>query len=736
MPRKKTEEKELEEKFEYLGLDLKNIPASLRKTENLIPKFNNEKQYRQYKFVPIKDIEIFISSASILDTAQEKFKKARPIIEYLDIENNSVCLQTFLNILQNMQIEDVKKIEQEQSKLNKKIPFKIKFQNDYLWPIYYAGNVDKYIMIVSEETSDFSTLLYILKKQLSKRQVGKVFVPIINLSFSDEILKKSQIKKLEDYFWTLTSDLPEIYEVTGKNEEKSINIIGEIEVYRNIKSWYKIQLFEKDEAKKFYDFIEKIATIKKEVPNYFNFKTEINKTGEITIYYDNKEINDDNLVDWLNEQYSLGFKNKNELESKIFEKKQRIEQEKLNYDNMQIEYLAKEKQITTFLQCKKSFFGKFKYFFKYGKNKNKKVKNNKQENIEIVNKKEEIQLDINKNYKVDELIDLYKKIGELEKEYKNLVIETKTLLLKNENLKKKIENATLYINEIDKHKKSIFEFWKYSNKDQVEALVEGEEEEVNVIKNDNNEFNFEEDFEYFGKIQDRLQRRHLSKEETDSVYVANSEILDILNEIRNNTLSNEDLDENLSSIKKKIDSEDSLEIKPNKMRKHKEKAKDLIEILNVKKTTRKLGYKATLEEILEKLESAIEKISTSGDLTVYKTTTKGNLSGKDLCVFNINPDEEIQKGIEQGKNKINLYKVNLKEKSNAVFFTNTIFFDNDNKTLPLGMNLSNNVLIDLSKLNLQISRNSNFNILELEDEKDDFTDTVMKTVNILEYNTK
>ena len=100
MPRKKTEEKELEEKFEYLGLDLKNIPASLRKTENLIPKFNNEKQYRQYKFVPIKDIEIFISSASILDTAQEKFKKARPIIEYLDIENNSVCLQTFLNILQ------------------------------------------------------------------------------------------------------------------------------------------------------------------------------------------------------------------------------------------------------------------------------------------------------------------------------------------------------------------------------------------------------------------------------------------------------------------------------------------------------------------------------------------------------------------------------------------------------------------------------------------------------------
>ena len=69
---------------------------------------------------------------------------------------------------------------------------------------------------------------------------------------------------------------------------------------------------------------------------------------------------------------------------------------------MQIEYLAKEKQITTFLQCKKSFFGKFKYFFKYGKNKNKKNKNIKQENLKDSNsitKQEDIETK-NKNYKI------------------------------------------------------------------------------------------------------------------------------------------------------------------------------------------------------------------------------------------------------------------------------------------------------------------------------------------------
>ena len=42
--------------------------------------------------------------------------------------------------------------------------------------------------------------------------------------------------------------------------------------------------------------------------------------------------------------------------------------------------------------------------------------------------------------------------------------------------KGKIENATAFIDEIDSHKKSIFEFWKYSNKDEVQALEEGMKE--------------------------------------------------------------------------------------------------------------------------------------------------------------------------------------------------------------------------------------------------------------------
>lgn len=54
----------------------------------------------------------------------------------------------------------------------------------------------------------------------------------------------------------------------------------------------------------------------------------------------------------------------------------KLENLKIESATQEIEYLAKEKQISTFLECKKTFFGKFKYYFKYNKKKNK-TKSNK-----------------------------------------------------------------------------------------------------------------------------------------------------------------------------------------------------------------------------------------------------------------------------------------------------------------------------------------------------------------------
>ena len=127
----------MEEKLKYIGLDLDKIPTFIKKFEPLefrIPKFYDERQYRQYKYVSIKDIQILLTPSNRLDEIEEKYKKASPLAEYLDNkkEENILKHTVFLNMLKQVKIEDIEKIEKEQENLNKKIPFKIKFERKLL----------------------------------------------------------------------------------------------------------------------------------------------------------------------------------------------------------------------------------------------------------------------------------------------------------------------------------------------------------------------------------------------------------------------------------------------------------------------------------------------------------------------------------------------------------------------------------------------------------------------------
>lgn len=187
MPKGKSNKNQgIKEKLEYLGLDLKNIPKEITEFKPLefrIPKFYDEKQYRQYRYLPIKDIQILLSPTNRLDEIEEKYKKAKPLAEYLDSESEENILNytTFLNMLNQLKIEEVEKIKEEQINLNKKIPFKVKYQYNYLWQIYYSENTDRYFMLVPTEDSDYSTFFFLLKKQIEKKRTGKIFVPIRNV---------------------------------------------------------------------------------------------------------------------------------------------------------------------------------------------------------------------------------------------------------------------------------------------------------------------------------------------------------------------------------------------------------------------------------------------------------------------------------------------------------------------------------------------------------------------------
>ncbi len=161
MPRKKKEVGEgISDKLEYLGLDLDKVPEKFKKYEPLeyrIPRFYDEKQYRQYRYVNVKDIQILLSPTNRLEDLGEKYKKARPLYEYLDKDNEKNILKytTFLNMLKNMDVDEIEKIGKEQANLNKNIPFKVKFHGNYLWQIYYSENTDKYFMIVQTEDTDY-----------------------------------------------------------------------------------------------------------------------------------------------------------------------------------------------------------------------------------------------------------------------------------------------------------------------------------------------------------------------------------------------------------------------------------------------------------------------------------------------------------------------------------------------------------------------------------------------------
>lgn len=203
---------EMIKKLEYLGLDLEKLPKSITEFEDLeyrIPKFYDETKHKQYRYIDIKDIQILLSPVNRMEELEEKYKKASPLIHYLDNKNEENLLKytTFLRMLKDVKIQDIEEIENEQEKLNEVIPFKVRFSSNYLWQIYYSKNTDKYFMIVPTEDTQYATFFYVLKKKLEGKR-KKIFVPICDSEYTTIYLKKSEYQDIENYLWLFTKDWP------------------------------------------------------------------------------------------------------------------------------------------------------------------------------------------------------------------------------------------------------------------------------------------------------------------------------------------------------------------------------------------------------------------------------------------------------------------------------------------------------------------------------------------------
>lgn len=280
-------------------------------------------------------------------------------------------------------------------------------------------------------------------------------------------------------------------------------------------------------------------------------------------------------------------------------------------------------------------------------------------------------------------------------------------------------------------------------------LAEGEEkEEVTNRQSLKKTFDYEEDIESLASKIDTQQREKLTHKEQDALFASNF-VLDGINIVSKTKLLKSDetkllnlLEELKDEYRKNIEkieekdfdifgnvSEDKTKIKTLKNNKHREAEKDKYKVLNVNLNTEMDAFIENLKELREILINESEKIEVPYDISLYKASNE-KLEPEGFGKFSINPFEALENLEKIATSKETyLYKINVPENTKLVFYSNITFFENNNQTLPLGMDISQEGLINMDLYNLELKSKEEFNI---NISKDEFTNLVKK-VKVYEY---
>ena len=710
----------IQEKLDYIGLDLNKIPRFLKQFEALDfrpVKSYDDQLYKVYKFINVQDVQILVTPTDRLTDLKEKYKLASPLFTYLEEKDEESIekFATFLKMLTDVKIDKIEELEEEQKQIKQSIPTEVKYKNNFVWQIYYSDYAQKYFMLVPTKEQDCSAMFYLLKKQIETRKSKKkemIYVPISHKEYSGAFLTKSEIADIENYLWYFTKEWPSVYEVFDEKGNMNIKVVGITPVYEKLKSSYVVALNSKEEALEFYKLLKAMFILATGATDEYQFTCRISLNGSLQFMYKDEAMLYKNLPEFIKNEYLEKIENiKNEIQEK-----EKLEKRLKRFNNLveelTQEYLARQRQIATFLECKKTFFGKVKYFFKKKKT-DPVIKRHEKIERENTEKQELEMQDIyeeKEQYTIEDLINVCSILDEKIRENKNINLDINAIESKKDMLTRKIDNADLYISEIDKHKKSIFEFWKFTSKDETQTLNEGEEQEKQEKEKIEKYFNYETDLEDLGKIVDELQRRKLSKNETDAIFAIreaeesfkeiiknkdvelNSKIINELNKLK------EEYKDNLEYISiKDFDifggmSDDKTKVKTINNEKHRENKKDKYKVLNVNLETEPETYVENILNYYKLIQEAFCKIQAPYNMSIYKLNSKKGIEG--INVFDINPESALSQVMQSKKENIILTRINVKEGMPILFYSNIMFYDNFNKTLPMGMNLSSEVLAD------------------------------------------
>ena len=119
------------ELLNYIGFDLNTIPSELvaEKPKLTISDAKDEADvYRIYKYVAVKDIDIFISTTDRTTPISERYKKSLALDEY--VKQNP---EEFNDVMDKASLLDILNFEKMQKKLNTKMPFFIKYDDNFLF---------------------------------------------------------------------------------------------------------------------------------------------------------------------------------------------------------------------------------------------------------------------------------------------------------------------------------------------------------------------------------------------------------------------------------------------------------------------------------------------------------------------------------------------------------------------------------------------------------------------------
>ena len=105
-------------------------------------------------------------------------------------------------------------------------------------------------------------------------------------------------------------------------------------------------------------------------------------------------------------------------------------------------------------------------------------------------------------------------------------------------------------------------------------------------------------------------------------------------------------------------------------------------------------------------------------------------------LYNLNIEKALSEYDDDGEGALNLIKLNYQEGLPLIYMSNIIYYDNNNQTLPLGMNVSSNVLIDTKRLDFKLISKNKFRTNEYFAESNNLILPKSKDIFVYEYDVK